>query len=374
MTTWITSTFILVVFASSAGAAPQDTRPVASHAVITEGADIYARACANCHGADGRGGARDALAFEDPLPDFTDCSFSTREPNADWIAIVHEGGPARAFGRMMPAFGEGLTIDQIRSSLDYVRAFCAERGWPHGDLNLPRPLLTEKAFPEDEVVISVAAATEGSGSVSSKFVYERRFGARNQFELVVPFSAYEGAAPDTRWSGGVGDVVLGAKRAFYHDLRRGHILSAAAEIILPSGDRDRHFGKGTPVFEPFVSFGQILPNDSFVQFQSGIELPFDTDRAAREMFWRAAIGRSFSQKRWGRTWSPMLELVAARELVSGEPVLWDAAPQVQITLSTRQHIMAAVGVRLPLNQRTRSTQVLAYLLWDWFDGPLFGGW
>ena len=59
----------------------------------------------------------------------------------------------------------------------------------------------------------------------------------------------------------------------------------------------------------------------------------------------------------------------------GEPVLWDVVPQMQVTLSKRQHIMINAGVRLPLNERnSRRTQVLAYFLWDWFDGGLFDGW
>jgi hypothetical protein len=87
------------------------------------------------------------------------------------------------------------------------------------------------------------------------------------------------------------------------------------------------------------------------------------------------VGRSFSQHRWGRTWSPMLEAVAARELESGQTTQWDLVPQLQVTLSTRQHIMANLGVRFPVNQRAeRHPQVMFYFLWDWFDGPLFGGW
>lgn len=357
-----------------AGAHALPLTPQASHATAGTGRALYERGCANCHGVDGRGAPRASVGFEEPLPDFTDCSFSTREPDADWTAIVHDGGPARAFGEMMPAFGEAMSVEEIVDTLAYVRSFCGERSWPRGELNLPRPLVTEKAFPEDELVVSTSIAAEGEGEVSSKVVYERRFGARNQIEVVVPFAFDEGAAGGGSWTGGVGDVVFGAKRAFYHDVDRGSIFSAAAEIIFPTGDDERGFGKGTAVFEPFVAFGQILPADSFFQFQSGIELPFDTARATREAFWRFVAGRSFSQQRWGRTWSPMIELVAAKELADQEPVLWDVVPQLQVTLSTRQHIMANVGVRLPLNERQRSTQVMVYLLWDWFDGPFLKGW
>jgi hypothetical protein len=349
-------------------------RPQASHE--PSGAEIYASACASCHGPDGAGSPAALVAFADPLPDFRDCSFATREPDADWMAVAHDGGPARAFGRMMPAFGEALTMDQLQRALDHVRTLCADAAWPRGELNLPRPLVTEKAFPEDEVVLSTSVATRGDGHVSNKLVYERRLGPRNQMEVVVPFTFGNGlTGTNGSWRGGVGDLTLGMKRAVAHSLARGTIFSAAGEIILPIGDEALGLSKGTAVFEPFVSFGQILPADGFVQAQAGIELPFDRDVATEEAFWRLAVGRSFSQRRWGRTWSPMVELLAARELASGHATQWDVAPQMQVTLSTRQHIMASGGVRVPINEREgRHPQILVYLLWDWFDGPLFGGW
>lgn len=328
------------------------------------GATLYASACASCHGPDGRGAARPSVAFEDPLPDFADCGFATREPDADWLAVVHDGGPARAFGRMMPAFVNALTLEQMQEILTHVRSLCWEPAWPRGELNFPRPLVTEKAFPEDEAVLTSAIPTGGDGAVTNKFVYERRIGARNQIETIIPFTA-----------DGLGDIALGAKRAVFHSLARGTIFSVAGEIVLPTGDEAAGLTRSTVLFEPFVSFGQILPGDGFVQVQIGSELPFDRSRAAPEAFWRVALGKSYSQQRWGRTWSPMVEVLAARELASGEHALWDLAPQVQVTLSTRQHIMMAGGVRFPMNRREgRHPQVIVYALWDWFDGTLLGGW
>ncbi len=38
-------------------------------------------------------------------------------------------------------------------------------------------------------------------------------------------------------------------------------------------------------------------------------------------------------------------------------------------------VRAEVGVRIPLTDRDgRETAIMAYLLWDWFDGGLFEGW
>jgi hypothetical protein len=79
--------------------------------------------------------------------------------------------------------------------------------------------------------------------------------------------------------------------------------------------------------------------------------------------------------RWGRAWSPMIELLGARELEEGNPTEWDVLPQLQVSLSNRQHVLMNIGVRAPVSQRReRRTSVLVYLLWDWFDGGLFAGW
>jgi hypothetical protein len=152
-------------------------------------------------------------------------------------------------------------------------------------------------------------------------------------------------------------------------------VSVAGELILPTGDDERGFGKGTTVFEPFLTWGQILPSDFFLQSQLGLELPFDTDRADREGFFRVALGWTTTTGEFGRGWSPMVELVAGRELVSGGTTNLDVVPQIQITLNKRQHIMFNIGVRTALNNRSReNTQIMLYLLWDWFDGTLFEGW
>jgi hypothetical protein len=72
----------------------------------------------------------------------------------------------------------------------------------------------------------------------------------------------------------------------------------------------------------------------------------------------------------------MVEVLGARELEEGKAIAWDLVPQLQVSLSKRQHVLLAAGVQIPLNETAaRKPQVLFYLLWDWFDGELFGsGW
>lgn len=349
-------------------------QPLAGASIDELGRRLYVDGCAACHGIDGRGVPQERLGHDTPAPDFADCSFASREPDSDWLAVTHLGGPARGFHRRMPAFGEAWSDPELKAVMAHVRSFCPDRSWPSGELNLPRGLFTEKAFPEDEFVYTMAATVDGPGKVAHELLYEKRFGPRNQIELVVPFSWRE-PVPAGGWDWGLNDVAVAFKRAVAHSRERGSIFSVAGEVILPTGDQEKGFGKGTTVFEPFAAFGQILPADCFFQAQAGLELPVDQDRAEREGFWRLALGKTFTQGRFGRAWSPMVEWLAARELEHGADVSWDVVPQMQVTLNTRQHIMFNLGVRLPVtDRRNRDTQLVFYLLWDWFDGGFTEGW
>jgi len=366
---------IAIVMVSTAGI-PQNVKQSKN-----TGKELYTSACSSCHGADGRGAAQHHIGFDLPLPDFTECSFASREPDADWIAVAHDGGPTRAFSSLMPAFGRALSMEELRSIMSYIRGFCGNSDWPSGELNLPKSLVTEKAYPEDEAVYSAAIDVEGQGAVFNKIIYEKRFGARNQFEITIPFgwSELESSDPLTmssgNWIGGLGDIAVGAKRVLYHNARSGTIFSVTGEIVLPTGDREKGFGKGTTVLEPFVTFGQVLPSEYFFQSQAGFEFPKDTQYAGREVFFRFSLGRTFTSGQFGRSWSPMVEFLGAREMESGETVQWDIVPQMQVTLNRRQHVMFNAGVRLPVTESdTRDIQLLFSLLWDWFDGGFFSGW
>jgi hypothetical protein len=264
-------------------------------------------------------------------------------------------------------------MDELTRTIEYIRGFCTDRAWPRGELNLPRALVTEKAFPENEAVYTSSITTGGPGTFGNEFLYERRIGARNQIEVVVPVNLQE--SPGGGWARGLGDMAVAVKRVLFHSLEAGRILSVAGEVILPTGKEQQGLGGGVTVFEPFAAFGQILPSDSFVQVQAGLELPASRARASNEAFWRTAYGRTFMERPFGRTWTPIVELLGARELASGGRTHWDVVPQMQVSLSRRQHILLNAGVQIPMNDRAgRDTRVIAYLLWDWFDGGLLDGW
>src|SRR5262249_18061244 len=123
---------------------------------LETGEDIYKAACVGCHGPAGKGQPESTLGFEKPpqFPDFSDCNGSTRERTYDWRATIHDGGVPRGWSEIMPSFSEALTLKQIDQVTQYLRSLCSEPKWPLGELNLPRALITEKAFPEDESILT----------------------------------------------------------------------------------------------------------------------------------------------------------------------------------------------------------------------------
>src|SRR6476620_10472097 len=160
--TLLTSLLLLAIALAVSTTALAQTRPAAG---LTDGAELFAAGCAGCHGPRGSGASDSTIGFEKPgtYPDFTSCAQTSPEVQADWWAVIHDGGKARGFSRIMPAFGDLLTGDQITSLVRYIRGLCQDRAWAVGELNLPRPLVTEKAFPENETILTsnIGRAAQG---------------------------------------------------------------------------------------------------------------------------------------------------------------------------------------------------------------------
>ncbi len=224
----------------------------------------------------------------------------------------------------MPAFKDLLTETQIDRVVQYLREFCNEDAWPRGDLNLPRPLVTEKAFPENETVVASSINAHGTPGVSSTVVYERRIGATAMIEAIVP---YDFTNNGSDWASAFGDLALGYKQKLLHSLKRGSIFSVGGELIVPTGNSTLGTGGESTVFEAFAAYGQLLPAGGFLQIHTGVELPAHPDDVPRAYYFRTAIGKTFAQERGlGRRWSPMVEVLADRDLVSGSATNWDVVP------------------------------------------------
>ena len=344
---------------------------------VENGAKVYKGGCIACHGSDGRGAPMASTVFlrPDTFPDFTDCAGTTPEPDGNWKAVIVHGGPSRGLSQIMPAFGDLLSDDQINDVIAYMRGFCKNvHHYPLGELNLPRALVTEKAFPENEIVVSTAAGASGAPAWTTDVIDERTIiDARTQLETDVPVNY---ADQNHNWTAGTGDITLAVKREVFSSLRTGSILSLQGGILLPTGDSNRGFGTGTTQFEPFAAFDQLFKENTFLQTQLGADLPVDTSVAPRSMFWRATVGQAMAQDHMlGRVFTPMVEFLAVRRFTPGASTNWDVLPELQMTVSRRQHVRMGFGVREPFtNTSGRAPQVMFYVLWDRADGKLWDGW
>ena len=165
------------------------------------------------------------------------------------------------------------------------------------------------------------------------------------------------------------------KQNLYANVDRGSIFSVLGEAVLPTGDYRRGLGQGVVSFETHALFAQMLPKDFFLQgdvfgsFPTGKQLP-------NEMQAHFALGRTFAEDGgWGRAWTPQVEFLSAHDFSPRAGVDMDIVPQLQVSISRRQHILFSAGERIPLNNTAaRKPQTVFYLIWDWYDAGLFQGW
>jgi mono/diheme cytochrome c family protein len=108
---------IIVVIACGAALHSTDAR-------AQEAALLYKIYCAKCHGASGKGDGADAATLETRPRDFRDCRLMATISDDTMVEAIKDGGAAVNLPKDMPAFGVGLSDDQISSLVKYVRAFC----------------------------------------------------------------------------------------------------------------------------------------------------------------------------------------------------------------------------------------------------------
>ena len=294
--------------------------------------------CARCHAEDGSGKITEPTVTVQPM-DFTDCKVTSAEPDADWERAIAKGGPGVGLSPEMPGFEDSLTPEQIRGFVSHMRGFCTDGGWPSGNSNFPRPIVTEKAFPENEFVILPAIShgrESGDREVELVGLYERRFGKRSMFEIAVPIQ-----------EDGVGDVDIALKHAIYQG--GFNIVSLGLETAL---------SRETVVFEPFASAGTVL-GDWYVQTHLKVELPADRTIRDRAIVYNAYLGRDTSLA--PTTWTLGVEL-------NGENSELALTPQVRKGLTGTGALAASIGVMLPVNKRhERHVTWVGYLLWEYLE-------
>jgi mono/diheme cytochrome c family protein len=88
---------------------------------VDAGRALYARACAPCHGAGGKGDGGSAAAFATKPADLTDGRLVNRLPDAFLVDVIMNGGPSVGLAPTMPSFRGHLNEGQARQVVAYLR-------------------------------------------------------------------------------------------------------------------------------------------------------------------------------------------------------------------------------------------------------------
>ena len=86
------------------------------------GAVLYEKACARCHGADGKGGVASGETSGVASRDLSDPAWQKTVTDDELRTVVRDGR------RQMPAFGHVLSIDKIDTVVKHVRTLKRAEG------------------------------------------------------------------------------------------------------------------------------------------------------------------------------------------------------------------------------------------------------
>lgn len=320
-------------------------------------------ACASCHGADGKG-VVEGLTLDPPPPDFTDCSFVSREPRKDWHDVIKHSGTVRGLSSSMPAYDLALTDEQIDAIITYVKSFCTETGWPPGELNFRRPLVTSKAFPENEALFLPSLTKDNNEVVTTSFKYERRFAKRGHWEISLPFQG--NTAPGSDF--GIADMEIGAKYVIADDLQRLMILTGGLDVGIPTGKAGIGVGDGKWSISPYLAAAKGFER-FFLQSSLKVEAPISSQNSESELLLNLAGTLPLTREKKGLY--PMVELNLVKSLEASSASLL-VTPQLYIAFVKRGHLAFSLGGQFPVaGDSPFDYRILGFFLWEYADGGIW---
>ena len=118
---------------ASAGAAPE-APPALGAGQEADGAALYSRHCAACHGAEGRGDGWNAASLPVAPTVHADAGAMAQRPDDTLFDGIYAGGFVLDKSPLMPAFGDLLDPEQIHALVRHIRALCGcqQPAWAGG--------------------------------------------------------------------------------------------------------------------------------------------------------------------------------------------------------------------------------------------------
>lgn len=114
---------------NAAGGVPAPaSAPVPAPPATADGAALYARWCASCHGAKGQGDGPNAAALPIKPAAHADKATMSQRPDDTLYDTIAGGGAIMNRSARMPAFGASLSAGEIRALVAHIRSLCRCEG------------------------------------------------------------------------------------------------------------------------------------------------------------------------------------------------------------------------------------------------------
>ncbi len=218
-----------------------------------KGRTVFLQNCAVCHGEDAKGTGVLADTLPKKPANLTNCRLTGEDPVEIIEGTIRHGGAYVGLSPVMPAWEGKLSDNQIADVAAYVKTLCTDPDWLPGDLNFPRPLITGKAFPEQEVIIG-GRFGRNSRDVTEIFgALEYRLDGLTNLEVRVPGLFTRSDFGSTK--AGLGDVAVSVRRVVAYSIEHRALASLGLELSAPTGDQGRGLGSGEFVWEAFLRAG-----------------------------------------------------------------------------------------------------------------------
>jgi len=88
---------------------------IAAPAAFGDGAEVYAKNCASCHGKDGKG--ETTMGKKAKVKDYTDATVQASFTDAEALKAIHEGK------EKMKGYKDKVTEAEAKELVAYIRAF-----------------------------------------------------------------------------------------------------------------------------------------------------------------------------------------------------------------------------------------------------------
>lgn len=307
------------------------------------GRAVFMQFCTACHGSDGKGTGPVAATLPVKPANLTDCRRTAEDSVEIAEGTIREGGHYQGLSNVMPSFKSILTEEQIADAASYEKTLCHDPDWVPGELNLPRPLITDKAYPEQEAILGSrfgrgpSRATEVFGNA------EYRLNGLTSVELSVNYTDIhlDGGQP----ASGLGDTDVSINRVVAFSRRDLWLASVGLELGLPTGSKSRGLGTGELVWEPFVRAGWDW-HQVVIQGDVILEFPQKTADVNSLIVYNVAIGRYFQP-------DPRLQITPMVEFNSETSLVGSARGDTKSVILPQLRVLwlqwsAGVGVEVPI--------------------------